>query len=246
MAGLLVWIPILATVLVVRFILDLLDQTLVLLPPALRPQALFGFRIPGFGALLAIVLLLLTGLLVTNIIGRNLVRVWDDLLNRIPFVRGIYGGFKTFSTTILSSSGNSFKKVLLIEYPRKGIWSIGFQTAAQVPSVSAQVGGEYVCVFIPTTPNPTGGFIVMVPRSQAIEMTMSVDDAMKMIVTLGVVMPHVAPALPAVPRGALGGVAVADTAMLGPAVRALSAGVTGVTSASGDEGGAVVPPVPAP
>ncbi len=189
MAGLLVWIPILATVLVVRFMLRLMDNTLLLLPPSLRPQALFGMRIPGLGALLAIVLLLLTGVLVSNMIGRTLMELWDDLLNRIPFVRGIYGGVKNFSTTILSSSGNSFKKVLLIEYPGKGIWSIGFQTAAEVPLVAEHLGEPQVCVFIPTTPNPTAGFIVMVPQSRAIELRMSVDEAMKMIVTLGVVMP---------------------------------------------------------
>jgi uncharacterized membrane protein len=189
MAGLLVWIPILTTVLAVRFILDLMDKTLVLLPPALRPQALFGVGIPGFGALLAFVLLLLTGMLVSNFIGRSLVGYWDEMLNRIPFVRAIYGGVKNFSNTLLSGSGNSFKKVMLIEYPGKGIWSIGFQTAAEVPIVSEQTGEAQVCVFIPTTPNPTSGFIVMVPRSRAIELQISIDEAMKMIVTLGVVMP---------------------------------------------------------
>ncbi|HEX4025912.1 MAG TPA: DUF502 domain-containing protein [Steroidobacteraceae bacterium] len=233
MAGLLVWIPILATVLVIRFILDLMDETLVLLPPALRPQALFGVRIPGFGLLLAIVLLLLTGLLVTNMIGRSLMRLWDDLLNHIPFVRGIYGGVKSFSTTILSSSGNSFKKVLLIEYPRQGLWSIGFQTAAEVPAVSDHVAGQYVCVFIPTTPNPTAGFIVMVPRSQAIELKMTVDEAMKMIVTLGVVMPHTPLA------GRAGAIGTAGTA--GIAAVAAAGGAGGAGGA-----GAVVPPAPAP
>ena len=189
MAGLLVWVPILATVLVVRFILDLMDETLLLLPPGLRPQALFGIRVPGFGALLAIVLLLLTGVLVSNIIGRSFMAMWDELLNRIPFVRAIYGGVKSFSTTILTGSGNSFKKVLLVEYPRKGLWTIAFQTAADVPLAPAQLGEPHVCVFVPTTPNPTAGFIVLLPRSQAIELRMSVDEAMKMIVTLGVVMP---------------------------------------------------------
>ena len=201
MAGLLVWVPILATVLVVRFILDLMDETLLLLPPQVRPQALFGFHIPGLGALLAIVLLLLTGVLVSNMIGRSFMGMWDDLLNRIPFVRGIYGGVKSFSTTILTGSGNSFKKVLLVEYPRKGIWSIGFQTAADLPLAPAQLSEPYVCVFVPTTPNPTAGFIFMVPRSQAIELRMSVDEAMKMIVTLGVVMPGPA-ALEGVPGSA--------------------------------------------
>jgi uncharacterized membrane protein len=185
-AGLLVWLPIIATVLVVRFILDLMDQ---LLPAPLRPEALLGVHIPGLGALLALLLLVATGLLVTNIIGRSLVRAWEDFMNRIPFIRAVYGGVKSFSTTILSNSGNSFKKVLLIEYPRAGLWSVGFQTASDLRLSSAQGDEPQVCVFIPTTPNPTSGFIVLVPRSQAIELDISVDAAMKMIVTLGVVVP---------------------------------------------------------
>ena len=185
-AGLLVWLPIIATVLVVRFILDLMDQ---LLPRPLQPEVLLGVHIPGLGALLALLLLLATGLLVTNIIGRGLVRAWEEFMNRIPFVRAVYGGVKSFSTTILSNSGNSFKKVLLIEYPRAGAWSVGFQTASDMRLSSAQGDEPQVCVFIPTTPNPTSGFIVIVPRSQVIELDMSVDVAMKMIVTLGVVMP---------------------------------------------------------
>jgi len=188
-AGLLVWVPILVTVLVVRFILDLMDQTLLLLPAAVRPEALLGVHIPGLGLVLAVLLLIFTGMLVSNIIGRSLVGLWEDLLNRIPFVRALYSGVKSFSTTILSNQGNSFKKVLLIEYPRKGVWSVGFQTAGDLPLISQHTGEPQVCVFIPTTPNPTSGFIVMVPRSQAIELEMSVDAAMKMIVTLGVVVP---------------------------------------------------------
>ena len=188
-AGLLVWVPILVTVLVVRFILDLMDQTLLLLPASVRPEALLGIHIPGLGLVLAVLLLIFTGMLVSNIIGRSLVGLWEDLLNRIPFVRALYSGVKSFSTTILSNQGNSFKKVLLIEYPRQGIWSVGFQTAGDLPLISQHTGEPQVCVFIPTTPNPTSGFIVMVPRSQAIELEMSVDAAMKMIVTLGVVVP---------------------------------------------------------
>ena len=191
-AGLLVWVPILVTVLVLRFILDLLDQTLLLLPSSMRPETVFGVHVPGLGLLLAVLLLIFTGVLVSNFIGRSLVALWEDLLNRIPFVRALYGGVKTFSTTILSNQGNSFKKVMLIEYPRHGIWSVGFQTAGDVPLISAHIGEPQVCVFIPTTPNPTSGFIVMVPRSQAIELEMSIDAAMKMIVTLGVVVPPVA------------------------------------------------------
>ena len=190
-AGLLVWLPIIATVLVVRFILGLVDQTLLLLPRSLQPEALLGVHIPGLGAVLAVLVLLATGLLVTNIVGRSLVRAWEDLLNRIPFVRAIYGGVKSFSTTILSSSGNSFKKVLLIEYPRAGLWSIGFQTASDVRVAPLQSQEGQLCVFIPTTPIPTSGFIVLIPRSQAIELDMSVDAAMRMIVTLGVITPTV-------------------------------------------------------
>ena len=188
-AGLLVWVPIVVTVLVVRFILDLMDQTLLLLPASVRPETLLGIHIPGLGLVLAVLLLIFTGMLVSNIIGRSLVGLWEDLMNRIPFVRALYSGVKSFSTTILSNQGNSFKKVLLIEYPRQGIWSIGFQTAGDVPLISQHTGEPQVCVFIPTTPNPTSGFIMMVPRSQAIELEMSVDAAIKMIVTLGVVVP---------------------------------------------------------
>ena len=190
-AGLLVWVPVLATVLVMRFIVGLMDRTLLLLPPHLRPEAVLGVNIPGLGALLSVLVLLITGLLVTNIIGRTLVGFWEDLLNRIPFIRAVYGGVKSFSETVLSNSGNSFKKALLIEYPRKGAWSVGFQTAGEIAEITERTGEPQVCVFIPTTPNPTSGFIVMVPRSQVIELDMSVEAALKMIVTLGVVAPPV-------------------------------------------------------
>jgi uncharacterized membrane protein len=187
MSGLLVWLPILATVLVVRFILDLMDRILLVLPLSLRPQALLGINIPGLGAILAVVVL--TGMLVSNFVGRSVMNVGEELLNRIPFVRAVYGGVKSFSTTILSNKGSSFKKVLLIQYPGEGIWSVGFQTADNIPLIDNHLGEPHVCVFIPTTPNPTSGFIVLLPRSRVIELEMSVDPALKMIVTLGVVVP---------------------------------------------------------
>ena len=189
MSGLLVWLPILATVLVVRFILDLMDRILLVLPLSLRPQALLGINIPGLGAILAVVVLIVTGMLVSNFVGRSVMNVGEELLNRIPFVRAVYGGVKSFSTTILSNKGSSFKKVLLIQYPGEGIWSVGFQTADNIPLIDNHLGEPHVCVFIPTTPNPTSGFIVLLPRSRVIELEMSVDSALKMIVTLGVVVP---------------------------------------------------------
>jgi uncharacterized membrane protein len=140
---------------------------------------------------LALLIVVLTGLLVTNFIGRALIAIWEDLLERIPFVRALYGGVKSFSETIFSNSGKSFKQVLLVEYPRAGLWSIGFQTTDNLPEINALLGAEHVCVFIPTTPNPTSGFIFMAQRSQVRALNMTVDEAMKMIVTLGVVAPGV-------------------------------------------------------
>ena len=170
--GLLIWVPVLVTVLVVRFILQLMDQTLLVLPRAIRPDTLLGLHIPGFGAILGLLIVLLTGLLVTNFIGQALVTIGEDLLERIPFVRALYSGVKSFSETVLSNSGNSFKKVLLIEYPRAGVWTIGFQTTDQLPEINSRLGEPHVCVFIPTTPNPTSGFIVFVPRASCIELDM--------------------------------------------------------------------------
>jgi uncharacterized membrane protein len=192
--GLLIWVPVLVTVLVVRFILQLMDRTLLVLPRAIRPDQLLGWHVPGLGAVLGLLIVLLTGLLVTNFIGQALVAIGEDLLERIPFVRALYSGVKSFSETVLSTSGNSFKKVLLVEYPRAGAWSIGFQTTDHLPEINAHLGEPQVCVFIPTTPNPTSGFIIFVPRAQCIELDMHVDAAMKMIVTLGVVGPSAPPA----------------------------------------------------
>ena len=207
MSGLLIWLPIIATVLVLRFIVGLMDQLLLLVPRNLRPDALLGFHIPGLGVVFAVIVLLLTGLMVTNFIGRWLVDQWDEVLARIPFIRAIYGGVKSFSETLFSNKGNSFKKVLLIQYPRAGMWSIGFQTNADLPEISARTGAEQVCVFVPTTPNPTSGFIMMVPRAEVIELDMTVDAAMKMVVTLGVVMPAAAAAAADGPRAVSAGAA---------------------------------------
>jgi uncharacterized membrane protein len=191
--GLLIWVPVLVTVLVVRFILQLMDRTLLVLPPSIRPDQLLGLHVPGLGAVLGLLIVLLTGLLVTNFLGQALVAIGEDLLERIPFVRALYSGVKSFSETVLSKGGTSFKKVLLVEYPRAGLWSIGFQTTDHLPEINAQLGAPHVCVFIPTTPNPTSGFIVFLPQSQCIELDMHAETAMKMIVTLGVVGPSASP-----------------------------------------------------
>lgn len=202
-AGVLVWLPVLATVWVLGFIIDLMDRTLWLLPDAVRPKQLFGFDIPGLGIVFAFIVLVLTGLMVTNLVGRQIVDWWEDLMQRIPLVRSVYGGVRSFTETVLSKSGSSFRKVVMIEYPRVGMWSIGFITADDIPEISAKTGITQVCVYVPTTPNPTSGLIVMLPRDQIIELDMSVDAAMKMIVTLGVVAPTTAPT--AAPNAALTG-----------------------------------------
>jgi uncharacterized membrane protein len=187
-AGLLIWLPLGATVLTFKFLLDLADEILKLLPEAWRPDALLGFHLPGFGVLLALIVLLGTGFLVANLIGSTLVAWWEELLNRIPLVRSIYSGVKGLTETLVSTKG-SFHRVVLVEYPRREMWSIGFVTASEVPDISAVTGEKQVCVYVPTTPNPTSGLIVYVPASQVRESTMSVDEAMKMVVTMGIVMP---------------------------------------------------------
>jgi len=187
-AGILVWLPIVATVWVVVTLLHIMDRTLLLLPPSYRPEALVGFPLPGLGAVVALIVLLLTGLLVTNLIGRQLIIWGEELLNRIPVVRSVYGGVKSFAEGVFSQS-NAFRKVVMVEYPRPGVWSIGFLTADDVPEVSEKLGEPHVAVYISSALNATAGFLVIVPRRQAIELDMSVDAAMKMIITCGVVVP---------------------------------------------------------
>ena len=187
-AGVLVWLPILATVWVVSFLVHLLDRTLVLLPPAYRPEAL-GIPLPGLGAIFAVVVLFVTGVLVTNFLGRRLVGFWEGLLQRIPLVRSVYGGVKGFAESVFSQE-NTFRRVVMIQYPRLDTWTIGFVTSDNIREISEKTGKQQVCVYVPTTPNPTSGFIVMVPKEEVVELRMSVDAAMKMIITCGVVVPQ--------------------------------------------------------
>jgi uncharacterized membrane protein len=188
-AGLLIWVPAGITWLTFKFLLDLTDGLLTLLPERFRPDTLLGFHIPGFGVLIALFVLLLTGLLVANLVGRTLVVWWDELMNRIPLVRTIYSGVKGFTESLVTSKA-SFRQVVMIEFPRRDTWTIAFVTATNLPDYSGRYGGEpQICVYVPTTPIPTTGYNLIVRQSEVVPIDMSVDDAMKMIVTLGVVVP---------------------------------------------------------
>lgn len=188
-AGILVWVPLAVTYTLLRFVVGLMDRTLLLLPRQFRPEELLGFNIPGLGVILTIIVLLITGLLAANFVGRAFVGGWESLLDRIPVVRSIYSAAKNFAEMVFSDSSQSFKKVLLIEYPRKGLYSLAFQTSTELGEVQGRKGEEIVCCFVPTTPNPTSGFIVIVPKKDVTVLDMEVDEALKMIISLGVVVP---------------------------------------------------------
>ena len=187
--GLLIWIPILITFWVLRFLSGILDQSLLLLPPSWRPEALFGTYVPGVGVVLSLLLLFFTGVLVKNLFGGQMVAGLESLVRRIPVIGSVYGGAKTFSETVLTDKGKSFKQVVMVEFPRKGIFSIGFITSHDLEEAQAKTAQEVTCVFVPTTPNPTTGFLVLVPKNEVTCMDMTVDEAFKMLLTLGVVVP---------------------------------------------------------
>ncbi|MEJ2632845.1 MAG: DUF502 domain-containing protein [Acidihalobacter sp.] len=189
-AGLLVWVPLVITIVVVRALVDFMDRSLLLLPSAWRPEALLGYPVPGLGLVLTVTILLVTGLLAANIFGRRIVAIWEGMLSRIPLVRHIYGAVKQVAETIFASNGEAFRKVLLIEYPRKGIWTLAFQTGTATGEIQRRTAEEVITVFVPTTPNPTSGFIMMIPRNEVKELEMSVEDALKLVVSLGVVAPR--------------------------------------------------------
>lgn len=195
-AGLLVWLPVGATILVFSLLLRLANGLLLLMPPALRPETLLGIEIPGLGAILALMVLVITGMLAANLLGRRLVKTYESVLERIPFVRTVYGVVKHFAEVVFSDSTTSFKKVLLIEYPRKNLYSLAFQTSENPAEVHAVTGEPIVAVFLPTTPNPTSGFMLFVPTRSVIELDMSVEEALKMIISLGVVVPNWHPVHP--------------------------------------------------
>jgi uncharacterized membrane protein len=201
-AGILVWLPLGVTIVIIRFLVGLMDKSLVLLPDQYRPEAWLGFAIPGLGVILTVALLLTTGVLTANIVGRTFVGGWESLLDRIPIARSIYSAAKNFTEIVFSDSGKAFKKVLLVEYPRKGIYTLTFQTATDIGEIQARTGEEVVigeiqartgeevvCCFVPTTPNPTSGFIILVPKKDVVELDMEIDEAVKLVMSLGVVVP---------------------------------------------------------
>lgn len=194
LAGLVVWLPILVTFVVMRFIIDLLDRTLALLPASYQPDALFGVHLPGLGVVLSLVLLFITGIVATNFFGERLVQFGEAILAKIPLVRSVYNTSKQIISAVFATNGQAFSKVLLVEYPRKGLWSVAFLTGSSSPAMNDQMGNEMLSIFIPTTPNPTAGFLMMIPKSEAIELSMTVDEALTFIVSLGLMQPMATPA----------------------------------------------------
>ena len=191
--GLLIWIPFGITIWVINLIVTTMDS---LLPAVLEPRGWLGIDIPGLGVVLAVAVVFFTGLLTANIIGQRLLALWEATLARIPFFKSIYNGVKQVSDTLFSSSGQAFRKALLVQYPRHGSWTIAFQTGTPGGDVVNHLRGEYVSVYVPTTPNPTSGFFLMMPRADVVELDMSVDEALKYVISMGV-------AAPAPPRRAL-------------------------------------------
>ncbi len=189
LTGLLIWVPLVITAWVLSMIVDTLDQSLRLLPEAIHPKNLIGFSIPGVGALLTLAMILLTGLLATNFIGEKLVGWWNALLSRIPVVNSVYKAVKQVSDTLFAPNGNAFRKALLVQYPREGAWTIAFLTGAPGGDIRNHLHGDYVSVYVPTTPNPTSGFFLMLPRADVVELDMTVDEALKYNISMGVVAP---------------------------------------------------------
>ena len=189
-AGLLVWLPLVITVAIIKFVIDILDSTILLLPQEYRPEALLGFSIPGFGIILAIGVLVVTGIFAANLLGRRLVSVWEAALGKIPLVRTIYNSVKQISTTLLASQSTSFRKVVLVEYPRKDCWCIGFLSNEQVETDHSITDQQLQSIYLPTTPNPTSGFNLLIPKRDIIELEMSVEDGFKFIISMGVIVPE--------------------------------------------------------
>jgi uncharacterized membrane protein len=189
LSGLLVIVPVAITIAVLQWIIGILDRTLLILPDAWHPDRLIGVHIPGFGVLLTLAILLIVGAVVSNFIGKRLVHWGDKLVSRIPVVRSIYSSVKQVSDTLFSESGNAFRTAVLVQWPRPDVWTIGFVTGSPGGDVTNYLVGEYLSVYVPTTPNPTGGYFVMLRKSDCVELKMSVDEALKYVISMGVVSP---------------------------------------------------------
>lgn len=187
--GLLVLVPLVITIWVLKSLIGVMDQSLLLLPEAWHPHTFLGRDIPGIGAILTVLIVLTTGLIATNFFGMQLILLWEKLLNRLPVVKSIYSSVKQVSDTLFSDSGNAFRKAVLVQFPREGAWTIAFVTGTPGGDVANHLHGDYVSVFVPTTPNPTGGYFLMMPKADVIELEMTVDEALKYIISMGVVSP---------------------------------------------------------
>src|SRR5450830_348503 len=193
--GLLVLVPLFITVWVLSSIIGMMDQSLFLLPENWRPKALFGRDVRGLGALLTLLIIFVTGLIATNFLGKKLILLWEYMLARVPVVKSIYASVKQVSDTLFSDSGNAFRRAVLVQFPRQGAWTIAFITGQPGGDVANHLQGDFVSVYVPTTPNPTGGYFLMLPRADVIELEMSVDEALKYIISMGVVAPPARAAL---------------------------------------------------
>jgi uncharacterized membrane protein len=187
--GLLIWIPLVITLWVLKAIVDLLDQSLLLLPASVHTENWLGVHIPGLGAVLTIVIVFLTGVFATNFFGAQLIEIWHDILHRIPVVNSIYSSVKQISDTLFSTSGQAFRKALLVQWPHEGMWTIAFLTGTPGGGVARHLPDDCLAVYVPTTPNPTGGYFVIVQRKNVVELDMTVDQALKYIISMGVVPP---------------------------------------------------------
>ena len=201
--GLLIWVPLVITLWVLNLIVSTMDSTLLLLPESLQPKTWLGFNIPGLGVVLTLLVLFLSGLFAANIIGQRLVHLGEGVLARIPVVKTIYNGVKQVSDTLFSTQGQAFRKALLVRFPHGGAWTVAFLTGAPSGEVAEKLRGDCISVYVPTTPNPTSGYFLIVPRSDVIELELSVDEALKYVISMGV-------AAPTVPRRMIAGNAARD------------------------------------
>ena len=188
-AGLLVWIPLVITGWVLKLLIDLMDQSLLLLPANLKTEAWLGMHVPGLGVILTVAIVLITGVIAANFFGKKLLHWWDQVLQRIPIVRSIYTSVKQISDILFSTDGKAFRKVVLVRYPHHDTWTVALLTGEPQHEVTDHLGKDYYAVFIPTTPNITAGFFLLVKKSEVRPLNMSVDDALKYIISMGVAEP---------------------------------------------------------